>query len=80
MECDFVVKSQDSVVSVIQVSKTLKDVDTEKRELKGLLTAMKKFNLQNGVILTLDEENTIKVDGKCIKVVPIWKWLLEDKY
>lgn len=73
-ECDFVVKSQDKVVSLIQVTKSLKDEETRKREIKGLMSAMKKFNLNKGLILTFDEEDKIVIDNKHIDVIPIWKW------
>lgn len=28
-------------------------------------------------IITLDQENKIKEQGKTIQTIPVWKWLLE---
>ncbi|HLC89298.1 MAG TPA: hypothetical protein VJG49_04650 [Candidatus Nanoarchaeia archaeon] len=35
------------------------------------------FQLQEGIILTYDQEKTIVESNKKIKVLPVWKWLLE---
>jgi len=48
----------------------------EKRELDGLLEAMREFRLRKGTILTHDETEFIAVDGGKIDVVPVWQWLL----
>lgn len=77
-ECDFIIQEKDKVTSVIQVTKTLFS-ENEKREIGGLMEAMKKFNLQEGIILTMDEEKNFEIDGKKIFVRPVWKWLLEEK-
>ena len=45
-------------------------------ELNGLTEAMKKFGLKNGLILTYDYEEIIRIKNKNIKIVPVWKWLL----
>ena len=75
-ECDFVVKSGRKVIEVVQVAKRL-DNNNEKRELAGLLEAMEKFKLKTGLIITESQEEERKIDGKKIKIVPAWKWLLE---
>lgn len=35
---------------------------------------MDKFKLKEGVIITFDQEQTIKENN--IKIIPVWKWLL----
>jgi len=74
-ECDFIIQEKEKVVQVIQVTETLNS-ENEKREVEGVLEAMKKFKLKEGFIITLDEERDIEVEDKNIHVLPVWKWLL----
>ena len=78
LECDFVVKEGLNIVKAIQVTVSLEDLKTKKREIDGLLVALKKYDLDEGLILTHDEENEIFYNGKKIIIKPIWKWLLSD--
>jgi len=75
-ECDFVIAENNKVKEVIQVCWNLTQTNKE-RELNGLLEAMNKFRLKNGLILTNDQEDEIKIDKNKIIVKPVWKWLLE---
>ncbi|HLC91150.1 MAG TPA: ATP-binding protein [Candidatus Nanoarchaeia archaeon] len=75
-ECDFVVKQDQKIILAIQVCYELTE-ENKKRELKGLLEALDYFKLKEGLILTYDQENSFKVDNKMIKVMPVWKWLLQ---
>ena len=75
-ECDFIVKEGKAASNAIQVSYSLKDAGTRKRELEGLLEAMREFKLKKGTILTHDESKDIAIEGKKIDVVPVWQWLL----
>jgi len=77
-ECDFIIQDKEKVVQAIQVTETLNS-ENEKREVGGVLEAMKKFKLKEGFIITLDEERDIEVEGKKIKVAPVWKWLLKER-
>lgn len=76
-ECDFIIKEGLDIIQAIQVTKSLSDINTNKREIDGLIEAMKVHNLKEGLILTDDEENEFIQDGFKIIVKPIWKWLLE---
>jgi predicted AAA+ superfamily ATPase len=49
----------------------------KQREIAGLLDAMKKYDLMEGYILTLEDEEILKLDKKNIIIKPIWKWLLQ---
>jgi predicted AAA+ superfamily ATPase len=49
----------------------------EGRELGGLMEAMDRYDLQEGIILTEDTEDVFDKDGRKIIVKPVWKWLLE---
>jgi len=77
-ECDFIVRDVDSMnLQAIQVCWTLTTGNRE-RELRGLLAAMQKLSISQGLILTYDEEEILPAaPGQRITVMPVWKWLLE---
>jgi predicted AAA+ superfamily ATPase len=75
-ECDFLLRSGNKIVKAIQVTEYL-DEHNREREINGLVEALEKFNLKSGLILTVDEEDEFQKNGKKIKVLPVWKWLLK---
>lgn len=76
IECDFIIREGVHIVAAYQVSRSLTDEKTKQREISGLLDALRTYNLPVGIILTLDEEETISIEGKEIKIIPLLKWLL----
>lgn len=76
-ECDFVLKEGLKVTGVIQVTLDLNNFETYKREIEGITEAMNTYKLDEGLILTLEEEKILDFKGKKIHVKPVWKWLLE---
>ena len=76
-ECDFVIREGINVTQAIQVTHTLNG--NRDRELNGLREALTLYKLEEGLILTTDEEDEFMMDKKKIVVKPIWKWLLETK-
>ncbi len=77
-ECDFVIKQGLKITEAIQVSLSLSNPRTKKREIEGLADAMNKYKLKQGTILTLEDEDEFDENGKKIIVKPVWKWLLEN--
>ena len=75
-ECDFIIKDERNVIEAIQVTYSLKDISTRKREIEGLLEALREFNLSKGIILTYDESDIIQAEEKKIDIIPVWQWLL----
>lgn len=75
-ECDFVLKEGNKIRQAIQVTHILHK-ENEEREIAGLLEAMRMYHLREGFILTSEQEKQLKVEGYSIRVVPVWKWLLE---
>jgi predicted AAA+ superfamily ATPase len=73
-ECDFLVKENNKITAAIQVCYELTEENKE-REINGLLTALKKFNLEEGLILTYNQNDEFVIDGKRINVLPVWRWL-----
>lgn len=74
-ECDFIVKDGIKPKSAVQVCWELTSKN-ESRELKGLREAMKALSIEEGFILTNDEEKEMIFEGTKIKIMPVWKWLL----
>ena len=75
-EVDFIAKCNRSEVSLVQVSHSLSDTQTRKRELTSLGEAMKEMNLDHGTVVTTSEEETIDVESGTISVVPVWRFML----
>lgn len=73
IEVDFYVPEEDLA---IQASVRLADQSTIKREVDALVKLHKVHPLKKAVIVTRDEESTIKDGNLIIDVVPVWKWLL----
>ena len=76
-ECDFIIKEKEKITSAIQVCYNLHE-ENKKREVEGLASALKKFNLAEGYILTYDQEDVLEIDNKKIRVKPAWKWILDQ--
>ncbi len=60
----------------IQVCCSLSNEETKTRETKALIEFSKFSNCNKLFIITLDEEAEIEKDDKIIKVIPMWKILL----
>jgi predicted AAA+ superfamily ATPase len=76
-ECDFIFKP-DEEYCAIQVCFELHR-DNQEREIQGLLSALKFFNLKEGTILTIDQSDLIFTDGQKIKVIPAYQFALFKK-
>lgn len=75
-ECDFVIKEGTKITKTIQVCFDLNE-DNKERELNGLIEALEKFDLKEGTILTYKQDDEFKINDKRVKVLPVWKWLIE---
>jgi len=78
-ECDFLIRKKNRISHAIQVTLHMSDKRVRKREIEGLLEAMRAYNLEEGLIVTENEEETIEIENSKIRLVPIWKWLLISK-
>ena len=76
-ECDFIVLKNRKVSEAIQVVFKFDKPETKEREINGLLSALKKFKLSEGKIITYDYKETIVLEGKKIEFKPIYEWFLE---
>ena len=73
VEVDFVVYDEGLA---FQVSYSLGDPDTEKREVDALIKLNRVLPMRQLTIITKEEERDIEVGDVTIHVVPAWKWLL----
>ncbi|MFH0856346.1 MAG: ATP-binding protein [bacterium] len=75
-ECDFIIREKGKITQVLQITAILNENNAE-REKAGLIDAMGAFKLKDGLILTNNQEDIIKKDNMSIKIMPVWKWLLD---
>jgi len=73
-ECDFIIVQKGQPIEAIQVCYQL-TTDNIKREINGLEEAMTELNLENGLIITYNQEDSFDVKGKIVKAIPAWKYL-----
>lgn len=78
-EIDFVVGDALTMEAyrLIQVCWSLDDEKTRAREIRALQAAMRRFQLDSGVIVTADHEERVDVPEGRIDVIPAWRWLLD---
>ena len=75
-EIDFVWLDSKKKQHLVQVCLTLADPMTEKREMTSLIQAMDELSLTEATMVTLDEDRQIEKDGKNIRIIPAWKYLV----
>ena len=74
VEVDFYVPEDELA---IQVSYSIADSETEKREKEPLEKLPNVHPCSRRIIITYDEEGTLNDKHGIIEVIPCWKWLLE---
>jgi uncharacterized protein len=77
-EVDFVTREGLNIKELIQVCVDLENIETRDRELGSLLKASSDLNCSDLKIITYDSEEELKIRGKKISLIPIWKWLLDN--
>lgn len=75
-ECDFIVRQESRITQAYQVTVSVSETTTRKREISGLQEAMNAYGLSDGYIITMDEKETIQLGDDTIHVVPVWEWML----
>lgn len=73
-ECDFVFIDKSKVTQALQVTYNLSEEETRNREIKGLVQTCKNFSLDEGIIITMDQEQDFMIDNIKVKVIPAWKY------
>ncbi len=75
-EVDFVISANGKPTSLVQVTYVSHKDELEERECSSLLLASKELHCNNLLVITWDYEAEEKINGKKIKFIPLWKWLL----
>ena len=79
-ECDFLICKGFHVTDAIQVCSNLQNAKTRKREIAGLLDAMRTHKLETGLLITEEESGEeVITEGKNkfhITIMPAWQWLI----
>jgi len=76
-ECDFVANIENKFYP-IQVCYELNEENRE-REIQGLILSCKWLDRKNGILLTYDQEEKIKIENINIHIIPVWKWIILNK-
>lgn len=77
-EIDFLVRRPKEKTALIQVCANLSDKETRKRELDALVESFRETDANYAEIVTLDEEETLSLSRHQVRIVPAWRWLLEE--
>lgn len=73
-ECDFVVFDSKKCYMIIQVAWEING-DNKEREMEGLLDAMRYFKKSEGLIITFNQRDTLRVNDNTIRLVPAFDFL-----
>lgn len=77
-EADFVVCKGNKVLEIYQVSYDISLEKTFNREVRGLLTTSKETRCENLFLITDFQRDTLQKEGKTIKIVPAYEWMLGE--
>ena len=75
-EVDFLLREDLKFSSLIQVAYKLDKPGVRDREMKALVEASAELSCDDLIILTWDEEGVEELNGKKIKFIPLWQWLI----
>lgn len=73
-EVDFLTIDREKNKSLIQVCYSFKNIKTRKREVHSLFQAMKELRIYKAIIVTFEEEDTIKENKYSVTVIPAYKF------
>ena len=72
---DFVIPNEELA---IQVSYSMRDDETAKREIDGLVKYASFQKVTKMLVVTKDDEGVVERDGFRIEILPLWRWLLME--
>lgn len=76
-EADFVITGRRGPTAIIQVAYLL-TADNKARENGGLIAASRDLACKNLYLITWNEERVERVEGRTIRTLPLYKWLLGE--
>lgn len=69
----------DVAYSLVQVSVSVREERTRKRELAALDEALALFPDASAAVVTMDETGNETLENGRVRIIPAWKWALENK-
>lgn len=78
-EVDFILRKQEEVENIIQVSFVSSQEEINPREIKSLVKAARIFNLNKALLITWDLEKEIEASSVRIVCLPLYKWLISKQ-
>ena len=75
-EVDFVIKRENEIIELIQVSSIIDEDDLIKRETDNLILCSNELKCKKLTVVTLDYEAEQMIKGEKVRFIPIWKWIL----
>jgi len=78
-EIDFVISHGLEIIELIQVCYDPTDIETKQREIPPLISALKKFRLKRGLVITANYKAKEKYGTKEIIYVPYTEWEKQNK-
>ena len=76
-EIDFVVTNHNKEIELIQVAYSLDDEEVRNREFRAIVKSAGFLKSNSSMVITINDDFIEVVDGVLIKIIPVWKWLLE---
>ena len=78
LEVDFIAEKDNKIQKLIQVTKSLKDEKTKKREFTSFTKIIDELQLNNVELLVISEDKSTDeiIDDKVVKVINILEWLV----
>jgi len=77
-EIDFVIAKNGNIQELIQVSLSLNNEKTRKREISALVKAANDLKCNNLKIITQEDKDTIVQNGQTIEIISIIDWLCSE--
>jgi len=63
---------------IVQVAFSIRSAEVRERELRGLSETARHLKADSTLVITLNEEEALDLEGTRVQVVPVWRWLVED--
>ena len=76
-EIDFLLEDSGNVKQLIQVTYASERDSINPREIDNLIIGASKLNCNNLLVITWDYEANEAINGRRIRFIPLWKWLLK---
>ena len=78
LECDFLVEDDNSIIQLIQVTSSLKNEKTKKRELSSFSKTIDELKLKNikAIVICEDNSSNIEYNNIYIEILNIKEWML----